>query len=454
VHHIVTSPFWLLLRINSLLQRIWNLALLNCVFSGARLRMVGHIGARSAKDGTDVSHSTQAAGRWTLTIGMQKRVLGLLCVVVLIIIFTAGLWPFHAPKNQVSWLSNSNGIHFGGYGVILTPGVSSFAGLKDGISRSVEIWLQPDHSDIGGTILAFYKPGNRIVAFSLHQSIDDLLLQRVTVYGQRLAKSGFYIGHVFRKNNQLFVTITSNSQDTAVYLNGALVRTFPRFGLSSEDLTGQLIVGNHPLADDGWQGQVKGLAVYNRALTEVQVLQHYNAWTTNQNAEIKNESPNSLYLFNEGSGAIVHNQLNSETDLRIPEHFFVLHAPFLKTPWAEFQASWSYVKDVLINIAGFVPFGFSFCAYFVSVRRMSQAVVATIVLGGVVSLTIEVLQAFLPTRDSGMTDIITNTLGTAVGTALYGSKSVQAIFAAVGLEGLLQPTSRDRSTSLSSTFST
>jgi glycopeptide antibiotics resistance protein len=44
---------------------------------------------------------------------------------------------------------------------------------------------------------------------------------------------------------------------------------------------------------------------------------------------------------------------------------------------------------------------------------------ATIALGAVVIFSIEVLQSFLPTRDSGVTDIITNTLGTAVGATLY-----------------------------------
>jgi VanZ like protein/concanavalin A-like lectin/glucanase superfamily protein len=378
---------------------------------------------------------------------MQKKMLGVLCAVVLVGILSAGLWPFHAPKNQVSWLSNGNGLHFGEYGVILGPGASTFLGPKDEIPGSLEIWLQPDHSDIGGTILAFYNPENRIVAFSVHQSIDDLFLQRVFVHQQRPTKSKVYIGHVFRKNKPLFVTLTLSAQGTAVYLNGGLVRTFPRFGLSSADLTGQLFAGNHPLVENGWQGQLRGLAIYNRALTETQVLQHYNAWTTNQNAEIKNEGPIALYLFNEGSGTIVHNQMNLETDLRIPEHFFVLHAPFLETPWDEFQPSWSYWKNVLINIGGFVPLGFFFCAYFASVRRLDRAALATIVLGGVVSLTIEVLQAFLPTRDSGMTDLITNTLGTGIGTALYSSTSVRAIFATVGLGGLRQPVSRERSAS-------
>jgi hypothetical protein len=386
-----------------------------------------------------VSNSSQAVGQWAPRIAMEKKVLGLLCASVLAVILTAGLWPFHAPKNEVSRLSNGHGLHFGNYGVILSSGASSLPGLKDGTSCSVEIWLQPDQSDTGGTILAFYRPENRIVVFSVHQSIDDLLLRRVSVYRQRRAKTRFYIAHVFRKNKQVFVTITSSAQGTAIYVNGALVGASPQFELSSQDLNGQLVVGNHPLTDNGWQGQLKGLAIYNREITAAEVLQHYDAWTTNQQAEIKNEGPVALYLFNEGMGNVVHNQMNLATDLHIPEHYFVLHAPFLEPLWDEFDPSWGYCKNVLINIGGFIPLGFFFCAYFASVRRLERAVLATIVLGGVVSFTIEVLQSFLPTRDSGMTDIITNTLGTGIGAMLYSCESVQTLLATVGFGGLCQP---------------
>jgi glycopeptide antibiotics resistance protein len=121
-------------------------------------------------------------------------------------------------------------------------------------------------------------------------------------------------------------------------------------------------------------------------------------------------------------GTVVHEQMNSGIDLHIPEHYFVLHAPFLRSPWDEFDPSWSYVKNVLINIGGFVPLGFFFCAYFSSVRHFNRVVLATIVVGALISLTIEVLQSYLPTRDSGMTDIITNTLGTGIGAALCTGK--------------------------------
>jgi glycopeptide antibiotics resistance protein len=125
-----------------------------------------------------------------------------------------------------------------------------------------------------------------------------------------------------------------------------------------------------------------------------------------------------LYLFNEGSGDIVRNQADSATDLIIPEHFFVLHEPFLERPWNEYFPGWSYWKDIGINIAGFIPLGFIFFAYFSLVRSIEHPATVTIAFGFAVSLTIEVLQAFLPTRNSGTTDLITNTFGTVLGVTL------------------------------------
>jgi len=51
-------------------------------------------------------------GQCTLLIGKEKKALEVLCGSVLVAILTAGLWPFHAPKNEVRWLSDGNGLHF------------------------------------------------------------------------------------------------------------------------------------------------------------------------------------------------------------------------------------------------------------------------------------------------------------------------------------------------------
>jgi VanZ family protein len=364
---------------------------------------------------------------------MQRKAIGFLCASVLACILIAGLWPFHAPKNEVSWLTSGTGLHFGRYGLILGSKASTLPGLREATSFSLEIMLRPDRTDTGGTLLAFYSREDRVVALSLHQSLDDLLLRRIAVYQQRRVKTKWYIEHAFSANKEVFVTITSSSKGTAVYVNGRLTRTSLRFGLSSNDLTGRLVVGNDPAADNGWQGLLRGLAIYNRELTPAEVLQHYGDWTMNRQDEIKIEVPVALYLCNEGMGNVVHNQMDSGNDLRIPEYYFVLNEPFLQVPWDEFDPSWRYYKNVLINIGGFVPLGFFFCAYFSSVRRLDRAVIATIVFGAVVSFTIEVLQAFLPTRDSGLTDIITNTVGTSIGALLYDREYVRALFATISL---------------------
>jgi hypothetical protein len=364
---------------------------------------------------------------------MQKQVLGLFCASILAGILMAGLWPFHAPKNEVSWLHDGDGLHFGRHGVMLASVASRLAGSKAGVSCSVEILLRPDNPDTGGALLAFYSPEDRVVTFSLYQSLDDLLLRRVTVYQHRRTRTKWYIDHVFAKNKQVLVTITSSSRGTAVYVDGTLAGTSQRFEVSRMDLTGQVVVGNSPIADNGWRGQFKGLGIYNRELTPAEVEQHYSSWKGNSPAEIRNAGPVALYLCNERNGNVVHDQMDSANDLHIPEKYLVLNEPFLEALWDEFYPGWSYYMNILINVCGFVPLGFCFCAYLSASRFPDRPVLAAIVFGAVVSFAIEALQSFLPTRASGMTDIITNTLGTAIGATLYVRGWVQPLLTSIGL---------------------
>jgi hypothetical protein len=337
-------------------------------------------------------------------------------------ILVAGLWPFHAPKNAVSWLRNKNGLLFGDYGSILSSGEFAVAGSQGQEPRSIEIWLQPGLVMDSNTFLAFYTPENLGVPLSFHQCLTNLVVQREVLDQQHHAKI-LRIGaeHVFRENRDVFITITSSTRGTALYVDGNLVNMNPNFGLAGKDLIGRLVVGNSPTSNDSWSGQLRGIGIYNQELTPAQVVEHYNTWSKDGRPRITDkESVIGLYLFNEHEGSVVYNQTKSGIDIYIPERYQVFHKPFLEWPWNEFRFTWSYGKDIVINVGGFIPLGFFFCAYFSSVRRMNHAAAATIALGFAVSLTIEVLQAFLPTRDSGMTDIFTNTSGTALGAWLYG----------------------------------
>jgi hypothetical protein len=341
-----------------------------------------------------------------------------ICGLTLFGILVAGLWPFHAPRNQVSWLSQQCGVRFGKHGSIVSANPFEASASQRDHSCSLEIWLKPNRIDTGGMILAFYWPESRVVPFALRQYRSRLVLER-RFHGRIDEKAVKYVADVFNSQKPVLVTITSSNAGTATYVDGTLVKKVRGFTLSNLDLTGQLIVGNAPSTGYSWSGQLKGLAVYDRELSAAEVSQSFVHWTDRSQMDpVKSENLVARYQFDEGNGNVVHNQVNSATDLLIPERFFVLNAQFLELPWDEFHPGWSYWNNIAINVVGFIPLGFFFCAYFSRVQKSRNSIALTIAFGLAVSLTIEVLQSFLPTRDSGTTDLFTNTFGTALGAVL------------------------------------
>jgi hypothetical protein len=362
---------------------------------------------------------------------VMKRVLAACCVFVLCGILTAGLWPFTPfPKNDVSWLANENGVHFGDHGTILSSGTFRMTTASPEIACTLEIWLQPGLIEDTNTMLAFYSPEN-LVSFSMHQALSDLMLQRDLrdAHG-RVSPVRVDVSYVFQEGKEVFITITSRAEATSVYLDGNLLMVSSHFGLSGKDLTGLLVVANSPVANDSWSGRLRGIAIFNRELTAAEILRHYDSWTKGGRPEIhENEEPRALYLFEERAGTVIHNHIPSAPDLYIPAHYMIVHPVLLERPWNEYYPGLGYYKNLLINIGGFIPLGFFLCTYLALARRVSRAVAVTIVIGAAVSLLIEVLQAYIPTRDSGMTDLITNTFGTGIGAMLCRSKLVQSLLA-------------------------
>lgn len=354
------------------------------------------------------------------------KIPGLVCALVLCAILSLGFWPFHRPRNEVSWLENENGLRFVGHSTVFSSGTFQMEGSPDKASCSMEIWLQPGHTRASNAFLSFYTPENPL-QFSLHQYHSLLILERVVGGKQHVIG----IDDVFDQAQPVFITITSSIQGTAMYVNGSLARTFPGFRLD-KDFTGQMVISNSPSEADGWSGQLRGLAIYDRELTLAQVDRHYETWTTQGAPQLLGrEGLAALYLFNEHAGNLAHNTVRSGIDLNIPKRFSLLHQVLLKPFWKEYKPSWEYYRDVLMNVFGFIPLGFFFYAYGRLVRPNKSAALVTVVFGLAISLTIEIGQSYLPTRSSGTTDLITNTFGTFLGVKLYSSKTMRTLFASV-----------------------
>jgi VanZ like family/Concanavalin A-like lectin/glucanases superfamily len=358
---------------------------------------------------------------------LYLRALGLLCATVLCVILFAGLWPFLAPKNDVEWLK-ADGLAFGRHGSVVSSGTVQ-AGDRRSDSGTLEIWLEAAHSVSSSTILSFVESAHPGEPFSLHQFGDSLVIRRNNVDPQGVSRTAlFFVEGIFQRNEEpVFVTITVNSQGSSVYINGVLNQVFPLSG-TWNDFTGRIVLANSPTSNNSWPGKIFGLGIYRHELTASQIAEDYASWTKGgKRRPAADEGAVASYLFDEHRGTVAHNSLDPSTDLYIPARYFVLHPEFMALPWREYHATRSYWEDLGVNIGGFIPLGFCLFAYVSLMRVMKHPGAITVFLGFLTSFAIEFTQAFLPTRNSGMTDLITNTLGTAIGVMICRSTIGQTL---------------------------
>lgn len=358
----------------------------------------------------------------------RARIPGLICLAVLICILAAGLAPFGPPRNEVTWLGSENGVRLGRHGTIWSAGIFPAVTQTDE-SCSIELWLQPGSTSASSTILAFYEPEDPL-QLVLHQYHSLLILNReIRDNHDHILTIG--TDGVFRRIEPEFITITSGADGSAMYVNGALARSFPRARIG-DGCAGQLVVGTSPVGKSNWHGEIKGLAIYRQELAPSEVLAHFQTWTAVGQPRLSGDDQAiAVYLFDERTGNVIRNAVRPGVDLFIPERYSLLHEAFLTPFWKEFKPTGSYCADTLINILGFIPLGFVFYAYWSAVRPIRHAALTTVIFGFGVSLTIEVLQSYLPTRDSGTTDLITNTLGTFLGVRLWDWKIARTFLARI-----------------------
>ena len=349
-------------------------------------------------------------------VPVLRRAIGPLCLLTLCAILIAGLWPFRAPPNEVTWIEAENGVRFGAHGTLLSTSTFPISSKDDG--GAIEIWIRPAKIWTTGAILVFYSAEKKR-EFSIIQDYADLLITTNAIsVGAENGQEQLRVKDVFR-DREAFITLTSDERKALVYVDGRLATVASSFALSGKDLSGQLIVANAPLRDWSWSGDLKGLAIYPRTLSSTEAQRHYQGWVVDGTPlPEKSAMPVAVYLFNEHSGKVVANVVSSATNLKIPERFALVDQLRFESPLSEFRHDRSYVKDAFINVLGFVPLGFVCGLYFGTVRQSRRAVLITVLIGAAISLAIEYFQSYLPTRFSGVTDIITNTAGTWIGVML------------------------------------
>lgn len=371
-----------------------------------------------------------------------RLLLGFLSLLVTLGILLCTLWPFNPfPRNNVAWLPASDGIRFDGNGVILSQvplNPDNSASLNE--PASLELSLNPFDTQHVYTVLDFYQPDNPF-HFRVRQYLDGLIVSKdFRTPNGKLGHSKIDIEHCLLRGKTSVITLTSSEKGSAYYWDGTLKATYPNFKFTLNDLSGQIILGTAPIDAQPWLGEIHGLALYTTELRPAGLL----VTPLNEEKSGELQAPDqqrtvARYRFRGGRGSSIHSSGGHAPDLLIPAHFQVPHQAFLRAPWEEFHANWDYVADVVRNVLGFVPLGFFLCAYLMILMPQKRALLISIVFGCALSLGIEIIQAYLPQRVSGVTDIITNTLGTGLGALLLLRASPRRFLRALTAE---EPTLR------------
>ena len=357
---------------------------------------------------------------------INKKSLNFICWSIFILIIILGLWPFDLnPFNQVFWLKKEPGVRFSGPGHLHTGG--DLAGAFPGRSISLEMGLRPaaEPNNRLPYILSFWD-GRRQELFLIGQWKDSPAI-RVRTSRPDVPRGYRERGkdQVLVKNRMVFITLTSSPEGTTLYVDGAMAKTFPGFPLLEDGPAGPsvLVLGNSAIGKSYWDGDLLGLALYNRALSDREVRENHSRWVRRDYSSLKNGlGLIGLYPFTEGQGNSVGNLADGAHPLLKPAVFHPLQKVILEWPTKEELKRWSFYQDVAVNILGFIPAGFFFALWLLRFTRLPflRAGIVTLVLVSGISLGIELTQVYLPSRNSEASDLIFNILGTLIGLELLG----------------------------------
>ncbi len=344
----------------------------------------------------------------------SRKALGWLTLLLISAMAVACLWPFLAPRNTASWIAGGHGVVFGKHGVLVGPRPFRPDDTADS-GCALDLWVEPDQADVKGAIFAAYSPANPRL-LTVEQYGDGLAVRGLAPRDPiRTGGSQLYVDGVFVPGKPVFLTFISNGWGTKAFVNGIFRRAIPNFRICHSILTARLVAGTAAESDYGWQGRLTGIAIFGHLLIPGEIREDYNTWPDHPGPTLRNKAGLvALYLFDEGSGIRVRDELSGANSFYMPDRYLVVAKRFLSPP------SFDNRGDIVANIIGFVPLGFTLCGYLLSSGwGKATGIVTTVLLCSIFSLLIEILQWFLPTRDSDMTDIITNTVGAAGGAVFY-----------------------------------
>jgi VanZ family protein len=353
-------------------------------------------------------------------------------IVILIGILFFGLSPKdYNFLNCVTWTTDQAGIHLRKYGIVYTNSIidKKENDFSESNNFSVEIALKLENpSTKGFNFIAVLHDGNDSSQLLLAQWRSLIVFMNGDDYAHKRKTNRIAVDTALLPKGPLFLTITTGNNGTKLYCNGKLFQENMNLTLTMPNgRRSRLILGNSVYGNHSWEGDVFGLAIYRSILNSKDIKLRFDNWSIEHNFSFaKNDKPLVLYFFDEKEGKLALDHAGGNHHLKIPHMMKILKTKILEPEWENLEYESNYIQDWFLNLVGFIPLGFSFSVTLIRFRGKfyKHVVLRTVFFCFFVSIFIEIVQAWMPSRSSSIIDLILNTCG-----ALIGSIICSRIFA-------------------------
>jgi hypothetical protein len=348
----------------------------------------------------------------------------LLLAVMTAILAYATLTPFNFLQRNRAEIRPGGGIAFSGYSTAYPLNPPRKLARVD----SLTIVLRLETAMRGGQgILLDYAASDRGVNLRIEQWRNDLLFsvgtsgprQRCYLALPDAMKPGEAFTAVFFYDGRTLSGWQSRGK--------AQRATLPQGSRRNWDPEASLSLGSTVNGKFDWSGTLYSLAVYDRILT-LDDLMSPGPDGGSSDALLR-------YEFTSGTQRVVRDMGRQPVDdLVIPDRALAPRRELLASPSDYWHAPVDD-SDVILNILVFVPYGYILAIALRSVlRRPALSMVTAVLLVTAFSLSIETLQHFLPTRNSSLMDVISNSIGGVIGVLLIDREWPGRVLASMGIQ--------------------
>jgi len=339
----------------------------------------------------------------------------------IIILLAIGLWPFNFWQKNNADLDSLYGLIISPPGTVYTPVPPAKIATIEKFTILLHLSSDFAGSNGYGRILT-YSRDEKHMNFMIGQWKKSLVFK---VHTDAKAKPiHFETDAVFNAGERTWIALVYDGTRLHLYQNGirkGAKRTGPLV-FSQWDTSFPLVIGSDAHGRFHWKGKISTLAIFDRSFPQRKI--------RDVTRSIGDYAPLVHYTFKKASGTRVKDEgTGTSGNLMVPFRYRPYKRVVLGSPSTAFNDYRRDLRDILLNLAGFIPFGL---LMMLSLTRRGiktgTALFISLAAGFGLSLVIEMIQPFLSSRTSSTTDLINNTLGTTLGALGYAVTRSRSAF--------------------------